>query len=78
MHNVAAHMILDTYWELSPQAQFCAILLLLLLGPSIIAVGLSSTSCKRCMKTTSVNDKFDMYVECIKEYVSSLTITVNF
>jgi hypothetical protein len=40
MHDVVAHMILDTYRELSPHAQFCAILLLLLLEPLIIAVEL--------------------------------------
>jgi hypothetical protein len=37
MHDVVAHIILDTYWEFSPHAQFCAILLLL--GPPIIALG---------------------------------------
>jgi hypothetical protein len=40
MHDVVAHRILHMYRELSPHAQFCAILLLLLLGPPIIAVGI--------------------------------------
>ena len=36
MHDVVAHKILHTYRELSPNAQFCSILLLLMLGPPII------------------------------------------
>ena len=68
MHNVVPHMNVYTYWEVTPHAQFCAILLLLLLGPSIIAFGVFNVFpvSAVCMPTTSVNKKFDMYFECIK------------
>ena len=40
MHaNVVEHNLLHTYRKISPEAQFCAILLLLFLGPPIIAIG---------------------------------------
>jgi len=39
MHDVVAHTILHMYREFSPQAQFCAMIPLLALRSSIIAIG---------------------------------------
>jgi hypothetical protein len=66
-HDVVAHTTFVTYWEVAPQFQFCAILLLLLRS-SIDALGvLHVLLVSTVQKTISVNDKFNTYVKCIKE-----------
>ena len=63
MLDIIAQTTFDTYREVMPEFQSCAILDLLLLRSSIIAVGiLHVLLISAVRKTTSVNDNFNTYV----------------
>jgi hypothetical protein len=63
--DIIAQTTFDTYREVAPEFQFYAILDLLLLTSSIIALGILHVLLISVVrKTTSVNDNFNTYVNC--------------